>query len=80
MRFDPTRPRVPALRLGGIGARATALVVPADHRRGRHAAAWQLIPSSTAASARDRRPIDNGLPIHAGLRPASTGNQISAPV
>ena len=24
--------------------------------------------------------IDNGLPIHAGLHPASTVNQISAPV
>ena len=33
----------------------------------RVAAARQLIPSSTAASARDRRSIDNGLPIEAGL-------------
>ncbi len=29
-------------------------------------------------SARERRSIDNGLPIHAGLHPANTVNQISA--
>jgi hypothetical protein len=46
----------------------------------RRAAARQLTPLSTAASARDQRSIDDGLPIHAGLYPASTVNQISASV
>ncbi len=46
----------------------------------RRAAARQLIPSSTPANARDLKSIDNGLPIHAGLHPASTLNQITAPV
>jgi hypothetical protein len=32
------------------------------------------------ANARDRRSIENGLPIHAGLHPASTVKQNSAPL
>ena len=46
MRFDPPRPRVPALRLGGVGARAAALVVPPDHRRGRHTEPHRRSPAT----------------------------------
>jgi hypothetical protein len=43
----------------------------------RAAAARQLSPPSIAASLRDRKSIESGLPIHAGLHsPASIVNQI----
>ena len=84
VRLDPSRPRIPALWLGGVTTCAAALVVPADYvaaaTPNRVAAARQLIPSSTAASARDRRSINDGLLIHASLHPASSLNQISMPV
>jgi len=66
---------VPVLRRWSCHRITVAAATP-----NRTAAARQLIPSSTAASARERKSIDNGLPINAGLHPASTVNQISAPV
>ena len=59
--------------LDPLVALATRITVAAATPNGT-AAARQLIPSSTAVSARDRRSIDNGLPISAGLHPANTVN------
>lgn len=56
MRFDPPRPRVPALWLGGVGAGTAALVVPANHRRGRHTEAQRRSPATHPLVNRGQRP------------------------
>jgi len=70
---------------GNLAAEAPVLLRLSRHRitvaaatPNRTAAVRQLIPSSIAASARDRKPIDTGLPIRANFHPASTVDRISA--
>ena len=72
MRLCPLQQRVTALRPSQHAYRCGGADRASGHSR---VAGRQFIPSSTTASSRDRRSIDNDLPIHASPHPASILNQ-----
>ena len=55
MCLDPLRSRVPALRLGGVGARVAALVMPLDYCRGRHTEPHRRSPATHPLVNRGQR-------------------------